>query len=435
MLTDTKLRTLKPRASAYRLADANGLCIEVRPSGTKVWRYRYRYAGKPSIITLAEYPAMGLAEARAERDRLRALVRGGGNPANAARVERAAKVERAETTFGAIATGLLNKRAKEGLSAGSVRRERRLIEKDMAAIGMLPISDVTAPLLLAVLRKLEKRGVVETAHRARSFAGRVFRYAIATGRAQSKPQAAVEASRSKDRSSGQVRMNGLHSLLGKIHPSLEQLHGIPFYVFLLVLVLTIAFFLGYAIKGTQVWWQIRSLGRTVRAMRSGDGSPDPKKVGEAFRWEPFRHLWDEYADTLHEVKKATSGGIALAEVRATVPADTLFSRDVLVDSRLFDEFTRHLPGVLTGLGIIGTFAGLLDGLARFKPTPIEAAVSGLAPLLQGVQHAFVASGTAIACASGCSMDTPKLSQARKMLMPLRAHSFGIRLSMVGSGIW
>lgn len=187
MLTDTKLRALKPRTSAYRLADANGLCIEVRPSGAKAWRYRYRYAGKPSIITLAEYPAMGLAEARAERDRLRALVRGGGNPANVARVERAAKVERAETTFGAIATEFLNKRAKEGLSAGSVKRERRLIEKDMAAIGMLPIADVTAPLLLAALRKLEKRGVVETAHRARSFAGRVFRYAIATGRAQSNP--------------------------------------------------------------------------------------------------------------------------------------------------------------------------------------------------------------------------------------------------------
>ncbi|WP_447940985.1 anti-phage ZorAB system protein ZorA [Pseudoxanthomonas mexicana] len=193
-------------------------------------------------------------------------------------------------------------------------------------------------------------------------------------------------------------MNGIRTLLGAIHPSLEQLHGIPLYVFLLVLVLTGAFLLGYAIKGTQVWWQIRSLGRNVRAMHKGGVSPDPRIVGQAFKWEPFRHLWDEYADTLHELRKASSGGVALTEVRATVPAETLFTRDVLVDSRLFDEFTRHLPGVLTGLGIIGTFAGLLDGLGRFKPTPIEAAVNGLAPLLQGVQHAFVASGTAIACA-------------------------------------
>lgn len=89
MLTDTKLRTLKPRTGAYRLADTNGLCIEVRPSGAKVWRYRYRHAGKASIITMAEYPAMSLGEARAERDRLRALVKGGANPAHVARVERA----------------------------------------------------------------------------------------------------------------------------------------------------------------------------------------------------------------------------------------------------------------------------------------------------------------------------------------------------------
>ena len=189
MLTDTKLRTLKPRESAYRIADTNGLCIEVRPSGSKVWRYRYRHGGKPSIITMAEYPAMGLAEARAERDRLRALVRGGGSPANAARIERATKMEQAATTFGAIAAELLAKRAKEGLSPGAVKRERRLIEKDMAVVSRMPITDVTAPLLLAALRKLERRGVVETAHRARSLAGRVFRYAIATGRAQVNPAA------------------------------------------------------------------------------------------------------------------------------------------------------------------------------------------------------------------------------------------------------
>ena len=189
MLTDTKIRTLKPRATAYRVADTNGLCIEVRPTGAKAWRYRYRHGGKPSIITMAEYPAMGLAEARSERDRLRALVKGGGNPAQIARSERAAKVEQAEATFGAIATEFLAKRAKEGLSVGSIKRERRLIEKDMAAISAMPITEVTAPLLLSALRKLERRGVIETAHRARSFSGRVFRYAIATGRATNNPAA------------------------------------------------------------------------------------------------------------------------------------------------------------------------------------------------------------------------------------------------------
>ncbi len=187
MLTDTKLRALKAKDRPYRVADSNGLCIEVRPSGSKAWRYRYRYASKASIVTIDEYPSMSLQQARAERDKLRSLLRGGANPAHVARAERAAHADRVNSTFGAIALELLAKRAKEGLSPGSVKRERRLIEKDLAAIAAMPITDVTAPILLAALRKLEQRGVVETAHRARSHAGRVFRYALATGRAERNP--------------------------------------------------------------------------------------------------------------------------------------------------------------------------------------------------------------------------------------------------------
>lgn len=193
-------------------------------------------------------------------------------------------------------------------------------------------------------------------------------------------------------------MNSISAALAHINPSLAAVHGVPFYIFLIVVFLTLLFILGYLVKGVQVWRQIRSVLQETQALHKTSPSPDPKEVGKAFRWEPFKHLWAEYDDTLHELRKAGSGENALLEVRATVPADSIFTRDVLVDSRLFDEFTRHLPGVLTGLGIIGTFAGLLDGLQQFKPTPIEEAVKGLAPLLMGVQHAFVASGTAIACA-------------------------------------
>ncbi|MEA9609074.1 Arm DNA-binding domain-containing protein [Xanthomonas campestris pv. plantaginis] len=146
------------------MADSNGLCIEVRPTGSKAWRYRYRYAGKPSIVTIDEYPAMSLMQARAERDKLRVLLKGGANPAHVARVERAVQAERMNTTFGAIGLELLTKRAKEGLSSGSVKRERRLIEKDLASIADMPITDVSAPILLAALRKLEQRGIIETAH-------------------------------------------------------------------------------------------------------------------------------------------------------------------------------------------------------------------------------------------------------------------------------
>ncbi|RAP56180.1 integrase arm-type DNA-binding domain-containing protein [Oleiagrimonas sp. MCCC 1A03011] len=189
MLSDAKVRAMKPREKVYRVADANGLCVEVRPTGAKLWRYRYRHAGKPSMLGLGEYPLMSLAEARAERDKARALVKAGTNPAHVAKAERAALQERAEVTFAAVALEFVAKREREGMGAGSVARARRLVEKDLASIGCLPVADVTAPLLLSALRKMEARGVVSSAHRARGLAGQVFRYAIATGRAERNPAA------------------------------------------------------------------------------------------------------------------------------------------------------------------------------------------------------------------------------------------------------
>jgi len=188
MLTDTKLRGLKPKLSVYRFADTNGLCIEVRPTGSKIWRYRYRFASKANMLTIGEYPAVSLAEARLARDRARVLLKAGSDPTQVARIQRAAKVEQASNTFAVVAAELMEKRAKK-LSPGSVVRERRMLEKDLGAIGDLPINDITAPLLLLTLRKIEARGAIETAHRARAAASLVFRYAIATGRCKQNPAA------------------------------------------------------------------------------------------------------------------------------------------------------------------------------------------------------------------------------------------------------
>lgn len=193
-------------------------------------------------------------------------------------------------------------------------------------------------------------------------------------------------------------MNEVVSFLGTFHPSLGALSGMPLYIFLAVILLTLLFAFGYAIKGTQVIRQLRTAIKGVEQRKQEGKAPKPSALGSYFSEEPLRHLWDEYADTLHEMKRASSGPMTLIEVRATVPAETLFTREVLVDNRLFDDFTKHLPGVLTGLGIIGTFAGLLEGLGKFDPSSTEKAVSGLGPLLDGVSHAFVASGTAIGCA-------------------------------------
>jgi hypothetical protein len=190
----------------------------------------------------------------------------------------------------------------------------------------------------------------------------------------------------------------LQGLLARIHPILGNLSGIPLLVFIVVVSLTAIFLVGYLTQGVRVGFEIWLAVRRINALRRANKSVKPDDVANVLRRNPFKHLWDEYSDTLHELRKASSGPVALTEVRATVPAEMFFTREVLVDSRLFDDFTRHLPGVLTGLGIIGTFAGLLEGLGQFDATSSATAVAGLKPLLAGVAHAFTASAIAIACA-------------------------------------
>lgn len=221
VLTDTKLRALKAGDASYRVADSNGLCIEVRPTGAKVWRYRYRFAGKASMVTIGEYPAIPLQQARSERERLRAIVKGGGNPAHAQRAAKAASVERHANTFGAIGLELVEKREREGMTAQSLERDRRAIQGYLAPIYDTPITEVTPPLLLAALRKLENRGVIETTHRARALAGRIFKYAIATGRAQANPATDLRGALE------QVQTKHFPSLTdpGAIGELLRALHG------------------------------------------------------------------------------------------------------------------------------------------------------------------------------------------------------------------
>ncbi|MDP1947377.1 MAG: anti-phage ZorAB system protein ZorA [Nitrospirota bacterium] len=190
----------------------------------------------------------------------------------------------------------------------------------------------------------------------------------------------------------------LVTFLEQVHPAFSNLTGVPFYVFLLVLALSGVFLVGYLVQGIRVGCQLWLAVRGIRKLTAAKKPVDPKEIAKLLKKEPFRHLWDEYSDTLHSLQGASSGTATLVEVRATMPAEVFFTRDVLVDSRMFDDFVRHLPGVLTGLGIIGTFAGLLDGLSQFNPSTTSTAVAGLKPLLDGVAHAFIASAAAISCA-------------------------------------
>ena len=187
-LTDTAIRKAKPAAKPLKMADGGGLYLLLRPDGARWWRWDYRrpVTGKRNTLSLGTYPDTGLAEARARHVEARKVLASGVDPGEQRKAEKAATAEHAANTFGAVADELLTMRAKQ-LHPRTAARERRFVEQDLAGIGDSPIADITAPALLAVLRKVEARGAVESAHRALSTASMVFRYAIRTGKAKYNP--------------------------------------------------------------------------------------------------------------------------------------------------------------------------------------------------------------------------------------------------------
>ena len=190
-LSDTAIRKAKPGEKPMKLRDGGGLYLLVRPDGARWWRVDYRrpITSKRNTLSLGVYPLVGLAEAREKHQAAKKLLAAGIDPGLQRKAERAISADRAANSFAAVAEELLTQRASK-LAEGSAVRERRLLEKDLAPyLGDLPITDITAPVLLVALRKIEARGAIETAHRARVLAGQVFRYAIATGRAERNPAA------------------------------------------------------------------------------------------------------------------------------------------------------------------------------------------------------------------------------------------------------
>jgi integrase len=189
MLTDIKLRNLKPRATVYRRADAAGLCIEISPSGAKLWRYRYRYNGKASMLSLGEYPAVSLSEARELRAAMRKRLHAGENPAEARRAAKHAKLAAARNTFESVAIEWVEKQEGRWTLHHALDVQRSLVKEAFPAIGGRPISEIEPPEILRCLKAIEQRGAVEVAHRTAQRIAAVFRYAVLTGYTKYNPAA------------------------------------------------------------------------------------------------------------------------------------------------------------------------------------------------------------------------------------------------------
>ncbi|NBX85928.1 MAG: DUF4102 domain-containing protein [Proteobacteria bacterium] len=185
VLTVTEIKNVKPSTKPKKLYDANGLYLEVAPSGGKWWRFKYMYVGKERRISLGTYPDISLADARERRNAARKLVANGIDPSEAKKAE---KVAQAGTdSFEAVAREWHAKNLHTWADKHGVAILARLQQNIFPWLGKKPINQISAPNLLTVLRRMEDRGALETAHRIRATCGQIFRYGIATGRCERDP--------------------------------------------------------------------------------------------------------------------------------------------------------------------------------------------------------------------------------------------------------
>ena len=187
MLTDIKIKSLKPRAKLYRVADQGGLCIEVTPSGSKLWRYRHRIHGKYTMVSFGNWPEVSLAAARRKHAEARQSVKAGTSLATARQAAKAQAALAAANTFEAVKEEWLGKN-RTRYAASTLRQIARHLDTILPAwFRSRPIREITPADMLEVLRPIEERGHVQTAHTVRQRCGLVFRYAIATRRIDRDP--------------------------------------------------------------------------------------------------------------------------------------------------------------------------------------------------------------------------------------------------------
>ena len=187
MLNDTRVRTIKPSHKPIKLSDSGGLYLLIAPHGSKLWRLAYRFGGKQKTLAIGAYPTFTLKAAREKREEAKRLLANGIDPSTQRRLEK--QITSAGNTFNAVAEEVLAKMEKEGRADATLTKKRWLLDFAYPAFGDRPIAKITAPEVLSVLRRVEARGRYETARRLRSTCGTIFRYAIATGRAERDPSA------------------------------------------------------------------------------------------------------------------------------------------------------------------------------------------------------------------------------------------------------
>ncbi|MGP8003175.1 MAG: tyrosine-type recombinase/integrase, partial [Smithella sp.] len=187
-LSEVKVRNAKPQANEYKLFDGGGLFLLITPSGGKLWRLRYLFDKKEKKLSLGIYPEISLLDARKRRDEARSQLAHGIDPSAVRKAQKQANIQETET-FEIIAREWHERFKSNWTIEYASKIMSRLVGDVFPYIGAKPINEIKAPELLTVLRRVEARGTFELAHRIRTICGQVFRYAVATGRAEHDPAA------------------------------------------------------------------------------------------------------------------------------------------------------------------------------------------------------------------------------------------------------
>mgnify|MGYP001445058843 CR=1 FL=1 len=186
-LSDTAIRNAKPGDKPYKLPDEKGLFLLVHPNGSKYWRQKYRFAGKEKMLAHGVYPDVGLKDAREKRDEARKQLAAGIDPGENKKAVKASKTLSATNSFEVVGREWFEKNRDTWAPSHADKIIARLERDVFPWLGSRPVNEITAPEVLTVLRRIESRGTLDTAHRASGNCSQIFRYAIATGRALRDP--------------------------------------------------------------------------------------------------------------------------------------------------------------------------------------------------------------------------------------------------------
>lgn len=187
MLNAKALEALKGKEKQYKASDKDGLFVLVTPSGGKLWRFKYRFAGKEKTLSIGSYPEVSLAEARERTEKARKQLRDGIDPSAAKQAAKARLIAKHEHTFKGVAEAWLKRESKRWIPAYRDRVWRNIVSDLLPALGDTPVADISTPMLLRVVKGIEDRGAVDVASRAQQRITSILRYAVQHGMIEHNP--------------------------------------------------------------------------------------------------------------------------------------------------------------------------------------------------------------------------------------------------------